>query len=89
MMLTSLRNLIGKPVSYQGKPYMLWKLVKKYVGEVEAFGVKSSAYEYAALIVDEVNLVCKKVSTDDIGYTDMKFDYVEKKWIEKAVQMEL
>ena len=90
MMLTSLRNLIGKPVSYQGKPYTLWRIRSKLKSEDIVFGVKFRDYEYFADLTDEVNRrVLLNVPVEEIGATNLKWDYPSQSWIERTEQMAL
>lgn len=90
MMVTSLKNLIGKPVLYRGKPYTLWRIRKKLKSEDIVFGVTFRDYEYFADLTDEAGRrVLLDVPAEEVGHTNLKWDYINRKWIERTEQIAL
>ena len=90
MFVSSLKRLINKPVLYRGRPYTLWRINKKFKSEEMVFGTKFSEYEYFADLTDEVNRrVLLNVPVEEIGATNLKWDYPTQSWIERTEQVAL
>ncbi len=81
MLVSSLRKLINKPVSYKGKPYTLWKIRSCESGYVADLINEDDGDGYRKALLG--------VPVEEISETGMKWDWRNRRWVERSEQIEI
>ena len=81
ILVSSLRKLINKPVSYKGRPYTLWQIRSCESGYVADLINEDDGNGYRTALLG--------VSVEEISESDMKWDWRNKCWVERTEQIEL